>query len=419
MPETMKKEGEAGDLEEGRPQLRKTLSKKRTAQRMDSTDSATLSEREVDENTPLLAKVSRTCHMDPDTVKWCYIGFALFLLIGSGVCMGMYVEGWRFLTSLYVVVQLITTIGYGDFAITHNSMRLFVCAMVLCSLVIVSFVANILGEYLTKKHFDRLAAAVEELESRVRTSGLHSRSISSFAGTNSGRSDDGEESPSDGADPPRHSATFHKAINLIIATVPATTDILFGTLFYGTYEACACGYGRSAIPGCVEDEGYDVCVETGGYVKTYLTAFYMAVITLTTVGIGDFSPRTKLGRAVAVPWILIGVGSMAHWLKELSAFFLETEMAAKELNEDVDRETFNRIDTDGSGTLSRAEYRGFILVKHGFVSQDLLDKIDRNYDKLDLTGDEEVSYDMIQAAQKQQKERQTQAGLARSRLSIF
>jgi hypothetical protein len=323
-------------------------------------------------------------------------------MIGSGVFMGMYIEGWRFLTSLYVVVQLMTTIGYGDFAITHNSMRLFVCAMVLCSLVIISFVANILGDYMTKRHFDRLAGAIEELEERVRTSGLGSRSLAeSF--TSHGELGDDVESQGDGAEH-RRSITFHKAINLLIATVPATTDILFGTLFYGTYEACACGYGRSAIPGCREDEGYDVCVETGGYVKTYLTAFYMAVITLTTVGIGDFSPRTKLGRALAVPWILIGVGSMAHWLKELSSFFFETEMAAKELNEEVDRQMFDQIDKDGSGTLSRAEYRGFILVKHGFVSQEVLEKIDRNYDRLDLSGEEEVSFEMIQAAQKRQKD---------------
>merc|ERR1719465_367849 len=28
--------------------------------------------------------------------------------------------------------------------------------------------------------------------------------------------------------------------------------ILFGTVFYGTYEACTCSHGRSAAAGCVE-----------------------------------------------------------------------------------------------------------------------------------------------------------------------
>lgn len=354
----------------------------------------------ANEETPLLAKAAATVHVDPEVIKWVGILLCLVLLVGGGVSMGMYVEGWRFLTALYVVVQLITTIGYGDFEIKHDSMRLFVCFMVLGCLVVLAFLSNILMETMAQKQFDRLAEEIEAVHMNIRNSATGSQSAASYS--SQGSDDDAT---------PRHSddrkKKLHKVVNLLIATVPAMTDITFGTIFYGTYEACACGYGRTEIPGCREDD-YKTCVETGGHVKTYLTAFYMAVITLTTVGIGDFSPRTKLGRAVAIPWILIGVASMAHWLKELAAFFFETEMGRKQLDSEVDKKTFDEIDKDGSGTLSRAEYRGFILVKHGFVSQDLLDKIDLNYDKLDPNGDEEVTFDMIQKAQKRKKTQKLQ-----------
>ena len=41
---------------------------------------------------------------------------------------------------------------------------------------------------------------------------------------------------------------------------------------------------------------------------SYLDAFYFTVITLTTVGYGDFSPQTNLGKLFSVLYILLGLG---------------------------------------------------------------------------------------------------------------
>ncbi len=40
----------------------------------------------------------------------------------------------------------------------------------------------------------------------------------------------------------------------------------------------------------------------------YLDAFYFTVITLTTVGYGDFSPHTTLGKLFSMLYILLGLG---------------------------------------------------------------------------------------------------------------
>ena len=41
---------------------------------------------------------------------------------------------------------------------------------------------------------------------------------------------------------------------------------------------------------------------------SYLDACYFSAITLATVGYGDFSPRTDLGKLFTIGFILIGVG---------------------------------------------------------------------------------------------------------------
>lgn len=40
----------------------------------------------------------------------------------------------------------------------------------------------------------------------------------------------------------------------------------------------------------------------------WLDSFYFTVITLSTVGYGDFSPQTHLGKLFTIPFIFIGVG---------------------------------------------------------------------------------------------------------------
>lgn len=43
----------------------------------------------------------------------------------------------------------------------------------------------------------------------------------------------------------------------------------------------------------------------------WLDALYMSVITLTTVGYGDFSPKTDAGKIFTMLYILIGIGILA------------------------------------------------------------------------------------------------------------
>jgi voltage-gated potassium channel len=47
---------------------------------------------------------------------------------------------------------------------------------------------------------------------------------------------------------------------------------------------------------------------------SYLDALYFSVITLTTVGYGDFSPATPLGKIMAMMYIFLGLGIISSFI---------------------------------------------------------------------------------------------------------
>ncbi len=51
---------------------------------------------------------------------------------------------------------------------------------------------------------------------------------------------------------------------------------------------------------------------------TFFQSVYFAVITLTTVGYGDFSPQTFGGRLFAIFYVLIGVGIIIAFVTQIA-----------------------------------------------------------------------------------------------------
>ena len=83
-------------------------------------------------------------------------------------------------------------------------------------------------------------------------------------------------------------------IKLMYICVAILIVLVIGTLFYHNIE------------------GWD-----------YLDALYFSTATITTVGYGDFTPRTDIGKLFTIFYIFIGVGIALYGLSIIVAHFVE------------------------------------------------------------------------------------------------
>ena len=76
-------------------------------------------------------------------------------------------------------------------------------------------------------------------------------------------------------------------------------------------------------------------------VNSYIDGLWWALVTITTVGYGDITPLTNLGRIVASSLMVIGIGFIATITAAISSYFISSfsdkEITMNELGEKLDR----------------------------------------------------------------------------------
>jgi len=292
------------------------------------------------------------------------------VLVAIGVAGGMAIEGWGFLTSLYVIVQISTTIGYGDVTVDREWMRLFMTIYVLLSLLVVANFLNVLLNAVIERHSTAMLESLVKLQVAVKSDLRDAR------------------------DARRRLGKFNE---VAVSGVLFAVAILAGTVFYRIAESCTCSYGVSEIAEC-DDSSYETCMRTGGHEHTWISAFYMAVITVTTVGFGDYTPKSTAGRIFGIFWMTLGVAATGFFISAVSKVIAKDPDNEIQGAEGIDEVLFQSMDKDGNGYLTKAEYTRFVLVKYGFLSMDVLREIDEKYDSMDLGRRGRVTFEMVQQA---------------------
>lgn len=314
----------------------------------------------VDEEQPLLPK-SEEKKSNP-WIKWALLSAITVTWFGAGIWVGCHIEGWRFVTSMYVMVQIITTIGYGDILIQHDSMKLWIAFYVLFGVMILAgMVTNLITDVLHKQE-NLLKKQIKMVHSRVSSGVTTSRE------------------------------TTKALINLSVTFILFVIFLGAGTIFYATFEACTCSYGATQIEGCVEGEK---CPATGGAVKTWIDSFYMSVVTLTTVGFGDHSPKSYYGRWFGIFWMLFGVVATGNFIGAASDFLLAREKEQRHI-ERISDDVFKSIDFDKDGSISRSEFRVFAYLKLDMVSEEDMSRIDAIFEGIDADKNSYLTYEECQ-----------------------
>lgn len=62
----------------------------------------------------------------------------------------------------------------------------------------------------------------------------------------------------------------------------------------------------------------------------WLDSMYFCVITLTTIGYGDFTPKTDLGKIFNMVYIVIGLGLILSFIKTVYDHYDQTKKKLKE-----------------------------------------------------------------------------------------
>lgn len=293
--------------------------------------------------------------------------FAILLWIYIGYAYARDHEGWSALTAIYVIIQIVTTVGYGDITVSTEEGKFFMAWYVVLTILIIGALVTDCVDSLLKDNTQRLRKHIQQVQKKLKN----------------------EESQIDWF------GWIKDFEHLIVSAIIFGIFVAFGTVFYATFEKCSCSYGVTAVKDCID--GVDqICAATGGYEKTWTDAFYMSVITLTTVGFGDHAPRSEIGRAVGCVWMLFGVVATANFASAFGALIIGAQKTDHRLGK-VTEEIFQKIDKNHDGKVDRREFRTYALLKFGLVTEEDLDEIDNLFDAIDVDGDGSLSHDEVVA----------------------
>lgn len=108
-----------------------------------------------------------------------------------------------------------------------------------------------------------------------------------------------------------------------------------------------------------------------------------------TVGYGDFAPKTDTAKIVAIFFIPLAVGCMGEWLGLVANWIMQKQMSKFHkhyMTEGLSQTDLDIMDKDGDGEVTRAEFLEFMLVAMHKMDSDLVETLRKHFDRLDVDG---------------------------------
>mmetsp|Transcript_23894 Transcript_23894/g.34952 ORF Transcript_23894/g.34952 Transcript_23894/m.34952 type:complete len:428 (+) Transcript_23894:129-1412(+) len=293
------------------------------------------------------------------------VGVVGFLLVGA-IAYSIVFEHWSLVDSLYFSLTVLTTVGYGDVIPSTFAGRLFTCIFGLGGIAFIGAALTAIGSMIMESE----VKAIEEAQraSRRRLMNIFEgmpHVLDRFHKDKSKRSIIEAEGMDNACKVIEEElkpkvATWRKMLrNVIFEHWPITLALtMVGTMI-----------GRL--------EGW-----------TLSQAIYYSITTGSTIGFGDLSPQTRLGRIYALFFIPLAVAAAGKTIGTGVSYILDrrrSKYVHHIVHQDINANVLASMDENKSGEVSRNEYVEYMLIKLSLVDKETLDDLHEQFTRLDLT----------------------------------
>ncbi|KAK3199975.1 hypothetical protein Dsin_023390 [Dipteronia sinensis] len=265
--------------------------------------------------------------------KWVPVYLAVYLALGT-ICFFLVekdVKGKKtnaILDSLYFCIVTMTTVGYGDLVPGSNLSKLLACAFVFSGMALGGLIVSKGADYLVEKQEILLVKALH-INQKVGPS-----DIMKEIETNKVRY-----------------KFFVVSILLLVLFLVGTIVLIF-----------------------VEE-------------MSFVDAFYCVCTTVTTLGYGDQSFKSKMGRIFAVFWILTSTVCLAQfflYIAELNTEKRQRALVEWVLNRKVTNFDLEAADINDDGVVDAAEFVIYKLKEMGKINQEDINQVMKEFEELDV-----------------------------------
>lgn len=272
----------------------------------------------------------------------------LLLYLSLGICFFVGVEEWGVGDTIYFSAVVMTTVGYGDFLPTSDNAKLFTCGYVIFGLVIdACAVSNIADAFAVWAKEQMRVHSQESMFER----NMHKQAKR------------------------RHA--FLKELSYLVIL------LLVGMNYFANFKDW-------------EGEGAEG--------DKWVNSLYLSVITVTTVGFGDFAATTDSEKAFTVIYMLVGIPVFAAFLQGMITFFFGQQKDKLELHLIKGGPTpdnfhnmlkFGKIlnqelgyDFDASQQrVDRFEFLACVVVQNGLLTLQHIKKAMKSFESMDSVQD--------------------------------
>ena len=268
------------------------------------------------------------------------------------------IEGWDWDDAIYFCIQTMTTVGYGDIFPQTDEGKLFtIFYIVMCFTIAFSSLALLTGAITSRMRYVRSRCDMKGRETLLQS--LRNKRQADKKGGAASLTERRQSRESVAA--ARRTAIARKYLKEIFQLVLL---ILVLTTAYALM-------GHTI-------EGWSM-----------LDSYYWAVVTISTVGIGDYTPQTDGTRSMETWGLLISVVIFARSFGKLVALILDwssDHQVHTFVEGGVTDSLIKELDADESGSIERYEFVAYMLAQMGKATPDDINTIMDIFDELDVEG---------------------------------